>query len=67
MRTADLSLRLVFAPAADEHQVAGHLRDEHGQEYSFSSWLGLLSLLEGVRARVLPVRAGPVAAGERGR
>jgi hypothetical protein len=49
--SADASLRLILSTGADPNRVAGQLRDEQGQEHSFSSWLGLLSLLEAARAR----------------
>jgi hypothetical protein len=54
MPTTDLSLRLVFALDTDPQHVAGRLRDERGNEHSFSSWLGLLSLLYAVQARARP-------------
>ena len=47
----DPSLRLVIAPVADDDRIAGRLEDEHGREHPFSSWLGLLSLLDAARAR----------------
>ena len=37
---------LTLALAVDEHRVSGQLRDEQGEEQRFSSWLGLLSLLQ---------------------
>ena len=49
-----LSLRLVLAPEADGDRIAGQLQDEHGHEHSFSSWLGLLSLLDAARVRTAP-------------
>jgi hypothetical protein len=57
MATADLSLRLVFTLDPDGRGVAGKLRDEYGEEQSFSSWVGLLSLLDAVEARALPAPA----------
>ena len=45
------SLSLTMAPAADGSRISGRLRDEHGAEHRFSSWLGLLSLLEAARVR----------------
>jgi hypothetical protein len=47
----DGTLRLTLAPGADEHRITGQLRDEQGEEHSFASWLGLLSLLDAARAR----------------
>ena len=44
------SLSLTMAPA-DGSRISGRLRDEHGAEHRFSSWLGLLSLLEAARVR----------------
>ncbi len=46
------SLKLTLAPAVgDEDRISGRLRDERGDEHGFSSWLGLLSLLEAARVR----------------
>jgi hypothetical protein len=44
------SFSLDMAPA-DGSRVSGRLLDEHGAEHRFSSWLGLLSLLEAERVR----------------
>jgi hypothetical protein len=48
------SLTLTLALAADDDRISGRLRDERGDEHGFSSWLGLVSLLEAVRARTAP-------------
>jgi len=45
-------LQLTLALAVDEDRISGRLRDERGDEHRFSSWLGLLTLLEAVRQRV---------------
>lgn len=45
------SFSLTMAPAPDGSRISGRLRDEHGAEHRFSSWLGLLSLLEAARVR----------------
>jgi hypothetical protein len=55
------SLWLTLAPAADENRIAGRLRDERGAEHGFSSWLGLLSLLEAMRARTQDAPSEPGA------
>jgi hypothetical protein len=61
---ADPSLRLVLAPLSDENRIAGRLCDERGEEHRFSSWLGLLSLLDAARARTRPAPR-PTQASER--
>ena len=57
----DSSLQLTLAPGPDEHRIVGQLRDEQGEEHSFASWLGLLSLLDAARARA---QVAPEAPGE---
>ena len=52
MTEKEVSLRLAFATDSGEHRVAGRLRDEHGEEHSFSTWVGLLSLLEAAHERI---------------
>ena len=47
----DASLRLTISQQADTSRIVGRLHDEQGAEHSFSSWLGLLSLLEAARER----------------
>jgi len=49
--TGHRSLRLTLVPAADGSGISGRLRDEDGDEHRFSSWLGLLSLLESAHGR----------------
>ena len=53
----DLSLRLVFATDGDGERMAGRLCDERGEEHHFSSWVGLLSLLDAARERARPAAA----------
>ena len=54
------SLRLTLAAVEpDEDRIAGQLRDEQGQEHSFASWLGLLSLLDAARARAASAPKAP--------
>jgi hypothetical protein len=61
----DPSLRLVLAPLADEGRIAGRLRDERGQEHLFSSWVGLLSLLDAARLRAGRAAQAPSASPSR--
>jgi hypothetical protein len=42
--TRSLCLKLEFR--SDGERIAGRLRDEHGVDWAFSSWLGLLTLIE---------------------
>ena len=54
-----MDIRLSFSAQPDSRHVAGRLRDEQGAEHAFSSWLGLLSLLQAARARSSGSPAGP--------
>ena len=45
-------LQLTLALVVDEDRISGRLRDERGDEHRFSSWLGLLTLLEATRQQV---------------
>jgi hypothetical protein len=45
-RSLCLSLELDF----DDERVSGWLADEHGNDWAFSSWLDLLTLIERVLA-----------------
>jgi hypothetical protein len=57
------TLQLTLFPRAETPRIAGLLLDERGQEHGFSSWLDLLSLLEGARARTAgrpPDRESPI-------
>ena len=47
----DSSVRLTFSTQADPSRIVGRLHDEQGAEHSFSSWLGLLSLLQAASER----------------
>jgi hypothetical protein len=47
----EASLRLTFSSQADPSRIVGRLHDEQGAEHSFSSWLGLLSLLQAASER----------------
>ena len=47
----DQTLRLRLTPAPDDQRIVGRLQVEDGTEHQFSSWLGLLSLLDQARAR----------------
>jgi hypothetical protein len=49
--TTTCSLRLSVELQADGERIAGLLRDQHGNDWPFSSWLGLLILVERLRAR----------------
>ena len=49
--TTHSSLRLALHPGPDESRIAGRLYDERGERHDFSSWLGLLPLLENARLR----------------
>ena len=44
------SLQLSLEPHSDGERIAGRLRDQDGNEWPFSSWLGLLTLIERLRA-----------------
>jgi hypothetical protein len=37
-------------PQSDGERIAGRLRDQQGNDWPFSSWLGLLTLIERLRA-----------------
>jgi hypothetical protein len=41
---------LTLTLAINEERISGRLRDERGHEYGFSSWLGLVSVLEAAHA-----------------
>jgi hypothetical protein len=47
-RSRSLSLSLELS--SDGQRIAGRLRDRHGNDWPFSSWLGLLTLIERLRA-----------------
>jgi hypothetical protein len=49
--TTHSSLRLALEPGSDDRRIAGRLYDERGERHDFSSWLGLLTLLEHARVR----------------
>ena len=46
--TGSLSLSLELH--SDGERIAGRLGDEQGNDWPFSSWLGLLTLIERLRA-----------------
>jgi hypothetical protein len=48
MTTRSLCLSLELRSHGD--RIAGRVRDPHGNEWPFSSWLGLLTLIERLRA-----------------
>jgi hypothetical protein len=43
-------LRFSLEFHSDGERIAGRLRDQHGNDWPFSSWLGLLTLIERLRA-----------------
>jgi hypothetical protein len=47
--TAMCSLCLSLELHSDGERIAGRLRDQHGNDWPFSSWLGLLTLIERLR------------------
>jgi hypothetical protein len=47
--TTTCSLRLSLELHSDGERIAGRLRDQHGNDWPFSSWLGLLTLIERLR------------------
>jgi hypothetical protein len=49
--TVDRPLRLCLERGSADDRMVGRLYDELGAEHSFSSWLGLLALLEDARVR----------------
>ena len=49
--TATRSLSLSLELHSEGERIAGLLRDEHGNDWPFSSWLGLLTLIERLRLR----------------
>ncbi len=48
--TTTRSLRLSLELRSDGQGIAGRLRDQQGNDWPFSSWLGLLTLIERLRA-----------------
>ena len=54
--TSTRSLRLMLDLHSEGERIAGRLRDEHGNEWPFSSWLGLLTLIERMRASASSVK-----------
>jgi hypothetical protein len=48
--TTTRSMCLTLELRSDGERIAGRLRDRHGNEWPFSSWLGLLTLIERLRA-----------------
>jgi hypothetical protein len=55
--TTTCSLHLSLELRADGERVAGRLRDQHGNDWPFSSWLGLLTLIERLRASAIQPEA----------
>jgi hypothetical protein len=62
MAAMDASLRVTFSTQAESSRIVGRLHDEQGAEHSFSSWLGLLSLLQAASERAGSSPASTVAA-----
>jgi hypothetical protein len=48
--TAMCSLCLSLELHSDGERITGRLRDQQGNDWPFSSWLGLLTLIERLRA-----------------
>ena len=44
-------------PQSDGERIAGRLRDQHGNDWPFSSWLGLLTLIERMRGSAPSVKS----------
>ena len=42
-------MRLSLELHSDGERIAGRLRDQHGNDWPFSSWLGLLAMIERLR------------------
>jgi hypothetical protein len=55
--TTNRPLTLRLEPHADSQLIAGWLCDEGGYEHYFSTWLGLLTLLE--QARLVAAEGAP--------
>ena len=49
--TTTPSLRLVLEPTPEVGRIAGSLYDQRGERHAFTSWLGLLTVLEDARIR----------------
>lgn len=47
---AETPISIALELRSDGDRVVGRLRDRHGSEWPFSSWLGLLTLIERLRA-----------------
>lgn len=52
MTTCSLCLSLELQ--SDGERIAGRLRDSDGNEWPFSSWLGLLTVIERLRVSTPP-------------
>ena len=55
--TSTRRLTLSLEPPGDGELITGWLCDERGEERQFTSWLGLLSLLEQARLTVTTNRS----------
>jgi hypothetical protein len=62
--TTNRPLTLRLEPHADRQLIAGWVVDERGYEHYFSTWLGLLTLLE--HARLVAADGGPARRGSSG-
>jgi hypothetical protein len=62
--TTNRPLTLRLEPHADRQLIAGWVVDERGYEHYFSTWLGLLTLLE--HARLVAAEGAPHGAGQAG-
>ena len=53
------SLYLSLELHSNGERIAGQLRDQHGNGWPFSSWLGLLALIERLRLGPPPLTGQP--------
>jgi hypothetical protein len=58
--TTTRSFCLLLELQSDGAQIAGRLRDEYGVDWPFSTWLGLLTLIERLRTGVPVANADAV-------